>query len=115
MSAGYNEIRKAPRLIFCSHASNRMTSNPDIDKKDDRGNTDLHRACKASDLERVKQLVRSGASVYIENDNTKTPIYKACKYGSAEMIKFLADSVAGIGNCCEKCVKSDKPTRSSLR
>lgn len=44
------------------------------------GNTPLHEACKANNIEKVKYLIEHRSNIDAENDYGRTPLYNAVNY-----------------------------------
>ena len=56
---------------------------------DPTGKTKLIAACEDKDVQRVRSLLTSKASVDCANKDGQTPLYAACKAGSAELVQML--------------------------
>ena len=57
----------------------------DINQQDEKGNTLLHRAAKAADVSRVRELIEQGADVNLQNKVGDTPLSVAAYYSNEEI------------------------------
>jgi ankyrin repeat protein len=62
-----------------------------LNKKDDRGDTALHRAARYGHLDVLLALIRKGADLYAENDDKYNPFQVAVLHGRVDCAKALAD------------------------
>ena len=53
--------------------------------------TDLHKAVRWGELDRVKRLIEEGADTDATDDCGRTALYEACYKGSLEMVKYLCE------------------------
>jgi ankyrin repeat protein len=58
------------------------------------GNTPLHCACLARDLEKVQYLVKKGARLEARNRSDETPLLVACKQQASEIVTYLLEKGA---------------------
>lgn len=69
----------------------------DVNQQDKDGNTLLHKAVEEGDLMRVRELIRKGADVKLENKNGQTPLSIAAKHsGRARGISDDHAEIVGI-------------------
>lgn len=66
----------------------------DINRKDERGNTDLHYAAERGDITRAEIMIKSNADINAPNDSGSTPIFLAVAEGKKEMVSFLIENGA---------------------
>ncbi|XP_078208900.1 tonsoku-like protein isoform X1 [Callithrix jacchus] len=74
-------------------------------RRNDMGETLLHRACIEGQLRRVQDLVRQGHPLNPRDYCGWTPLHEACNYGHLEIVRFLLDHGATVddpgGQGCE--------------
>ncbi|XP_060053300.1 tonsoku-like protein isoform X3 [Erinaceus europaeus] len=74
-------------------------------RRNDVGETLLHRACIEGQLGRVQDLVRQGHPLNPRDHCGWTPLHEACNYGHLEIVHFLLDHGASVddpgGQGCE--------------
>ncbi|XP_062935624.1 tonsoku-like protein isoform X2 [Cynocephalus volans] len=74
-------------------------------RRNDLGETLLHRACIEGQLRRVQDLVRQGHPLNPRDYCGWTPLHEACNYGHLEIVRFLLDQGAAVddpgGQGCE--------------
>ncbi|XP_031525747.1 tonsoku-like protein [Papio anubis] len=74
-------------------------------RRNDMGETLLHRACIEGQLRRVQDLVRQGHPLNPRDYCGWTPLHEACNYGHLEIVRFLLDHGAAVddpgGQGCE--------------
>ncbi|KAM5280683.1 tonsoku-like protein [Ctenodactylus gundi] len=74
-------------------------------RRNDVGETPLHRACIEGHLRRVRDLVKQGHPVNPRDYCGWTPLHEACNYGHLEIVRFLLDHGASVddpgGQGCE--------------
>ncbi|XP_066121458.1 tonsoku-like protein [Saccopteryx bilineata] len=74
-------------------------------RRNDMGETLLHRACIEGQLRRVQDLVRQGHPVNPRDYCGWTPLHEACNYGHLDIVRFLLDHGAAVddpgGQGCE--------------
>nr|XP_020026568.1 tonsoku-like protein isoform X2 [Castor canadensis] len=74
-------------------------------RRNDMGETLLHRACIEGHLHRVQDLVRQGHPLNPRDYCGWTPLHEACNYGHLEIVRFLLDHGAAVddpgGQGCE--------------
>ncbi|XP_006162498.1 tonsoku-like protein [Tupaia chinensis] len=74
-------------------------------RRNDVGETPLHRACIEGQLHRVRNLVRQGHPLNPRDYCGWTPLHEACNYGHLEIVRFLLDQGAAVddpgGQGCE--------------
>ncbi|KAK2095252.1 hypothetical protein P7K49_026668 [Saguinus oedipus] len=74
-------------------------------RRNDMGETLLHRACIEGQLRRVRDLVRQGHPLNPRDYCGWTPLHEACNYGHLEIVRFLLDHGATVddpgGQGCE--------------
>ncbi|GLH13959.1 Ankyrin repeat and KH domain-containing protein mask [Gryllus bimaculatus] len=68
----------------------------DVNAKDNKGATPLHKACTAGHVECVRELTRRGADVNAKNSNEWTPLHIASKGGHVECVQELLRSGADV-------------------
>lgn len=64
-----------------------------LDRQNAEGNTPLHWACVAGQLETVKLLRTAGATVAIENNAERTPICEAHKHQRTAILAFFEETL----------------------
>jgi ankyrin repeat protein len=68
-----------------------------INKKDERGNTSMHVACRIGNIELVKLLLSwKEVNINEKNDWKNTPLHKACKNNHTEIVELLLRSGVNI-------------------
>ncbi|XP_070248665.1 tonsoku-like protein [Myotis yumanensis] len=74
-------------------------------RRNDVGETLLHRACIEGQLRRVQDLVRQGHPLSPRDYCGWTPLHEACNYGHLDIVRFLLDHGAAVddpgGQGCE--------------
>ncbi|XP_006107625.1 tonsoku-like protein [Myotis lucifugus] len=74
-------------------------------RRNDVGETLLHRACIEGQLHRVQDLVRQGHPLSPRDYCGWTPLHEACNYGHLDIVRFLLDHGAAVddpgGQGCE--------------
>ncbi|XP_049621606.1 tonsoku-like protein [Suncus etruscus] len=65
-------------------------------RRNDVGETLLHRACIEGRLGRVRDLVRQGHPVNPRDHCGWTPLHEACNYGHLDIVRFLLDHGASV-------------------
>ncbi|KAL1767190.1 tonsoku isoform X1 [Sigmodon hispidus] len=65
-------------------------------RRNDMGETLLHRACIEGQLRRVQDLVRQGHPLNPRDYCGWTPLHEACNYGHLEIVRFLLDHGASV-------------------
>ncbi|KAM5313305.1 tonsoku-like protein isoform 2-T2 [Glossophaga mutica] len=74
-------------------------------RRNDVGETLLHRACIEGQLRRVQDLVRQGHPLNPRDYCGWTPLHEACNYGHLDIVRFLLDHGATVddpgGQGCE--------------
>ncbi|XP_003463787.1 tonsoku-like protein isoform X2 [Cavia porcellus] len=74
-------------------------------RRNDMGETLLHRACIEGRLRRVQDLVKQGHPLNPRDYCGWTPLHEACNYGHLEIVRFLLDHGASVddpgGQGCE--------------
>lgn len=74
-------------------------------RRNDMGETLLHRACIEGHLRRVRDLVKQGHPLNPRDYCGWTPLHEACNYGHLEIVRFLLDHGASVddpgGQGCE--------------
>ncbi|XP_008832636.1 tonsoku-like protein isoform X2 [Nannospalax galili] len=65
-------------------------------RRNDMGETLLHRACIEGHLRRVQDLVRQGHPLNPRDYCGWTPLHEACNYGHLEIVRFLLDHGATV-------------------
>ncbi|XP_059971459.1 tonsoku-like protein isoform X2 [Mesoplodon densirostris] len=74
-------------------------------RRNDVGETLLHRACIEGQLGRVQDLVRQGHPLNPRDYCGWTPLHEACNYGHLDIVRFLLDRGAAVddpgGQGCE--------------
>ncbi|XP_053786041.1 tonsoku-like protein isoform X2 [Desmodus rotundus] len=74
-------------------------------RRNDVGETLLHRACIEGRLHRVQDLVRQGHPLNPRDYCGWTPLHEACNYGHLDIVRFLLDHGAAVddpgGQGCE--------------
>ncbi|KAG3273354.1 tonsoku like, DNA repair protein, transcript variant X4 [Ictidomys tridecemlineatus] len=78
---------------------------PQWNRRNDMGETLLHRACIEGHLRRVQDLVRQGHPLNPRDYCGWTPLHEACNFGHLEIVRFLLDHGAAVddpgGQGCE--------------
>uniref|UniRef100_G3U8S0 Tonsoku-like protein n=1 Tax=Loxodonta africana TaxID=9785 RepID=G3U8S0_LOXAF len=74
-------------------------------RRNDMGETLLHRACIEGQLRRIQDLVKQGHPVNPRDYCGWTPLHEACNHGHLEIVRFLLDHGATVddpgGSGCE--------------
>lgn len=65
-------------------------------RRNDMGETLLHRACIEGQLRRVQDLVKQGHPLNPRDYCGWTPLHEACNYGHLEIVRFLLDHGAAV-------------------
>ncbi|XP_045142634.1 tonsoku-like protein [Echinops telfairi] len=65
-------------------------------RRNDMGETLLHRACIEGQLRRVQHLVKQGHPVNPRDYCGWTPLHEACNHGHLEIVRFLLDHGAAV-------------------
>lgn len=71
-----------------------ILSSSNLNKKNHKGETLLHRAVIKGDIAKVKDLIAAGASVNTQDNNGWTPLHEASNHGFVEIAKLLLDNGA---------------------
>uniref|UniRef100_A0A2K6JWE8 Tonsoku like, DNA repair protein n=1 Tax=Rhinopithecus bieti TaxID=61621 RepID=A0A2K6JWE8_RHIBE len=91
--------------IFPGPALGRAGEGCAWNRRNDMGETLLHRACIEGQLRRVQDLVRQGHPLNPRDYCGWTPLHEACNYGHLEIVRFLLDHGAAVddpgGQGCE--------------
>lgn len=99
-----NDLTKLSNLI------NALRNEPNkceiLNYQDNHGNTALHLAAMLGNLDAVKILIDSGATVKIRNSQMWTPLNEAVSYGDRELIKCI---LAKYEKEVETLLKETKP------
>ncbi|XP_044729365.1 tonsoku-like protein [Chrysoperla carnea] len=67
-------------------------------RKNDKGETTLHIACRKGNIKNVELLLNQGHPVNIRDHSGWTPLHEACIYGFLNIVKLLIDSGADIND-----------------
>eukprot|EP00899_Mesostigma_viride_P016556 jgi/Mesvir1/24901/Mv22121-RA.3 len=67
-----------------------------LEKRDEKGNTALHDACRKGCMDVVKYLVAAGANMEARNENGSTPLSLACTSGHLETVLHLITNGADV-------------------
>ncbi|XP_059178063.1 tonsoku-like protein [Physella acuta] len=67
-------------------------------RRNEKGETPLHRACITGNLKTVKSLIAEGHPVNPRDFCGWLPLHEACNNGHIEIVKFLLDSGASIND-----------------
>ena len=67
----------------------RRRTKKDSDKRNEKGETKLHRACIEGDLKKVKELIKNGCSINPRDNCGWLPIHEASNHGHAEIVEAL--------------------------
>jgi len=62
----------------CSNKGDMALVSDDVDAKDDRGRTPLHRACENGHTATALALIDRGADIYADDFDERTPLHRAC-------------------------------------
>ena len=68
----------------------------DVNAKDKKGNTPLHKASEYGRADGVKRLLAAGANVNAKDRDGRTPLHKASEYGHADIVKPLLAAGANV-------------------
>ena len=79
---------------FTSPLVSSKPSNPKINRRNQAGETALHRASAAGKLDDVRDLVDQGAHVNVQCNAGWTPLHKACLKGYVQIVQLLCESGA---------------------
>ena len=66
-------------------------SNARIDRRNQAGETALHRACAAGKIDDVRELLNKGADVNAQCNAGWTPLHKACLKGWVDIVRLLCE------------------------
>lgn len=66
------------------------------DKKDNNGDTPLHLAVKANQLDVVRTLINHNATINLRGSGKSTPLHIAAKFGYEECMKALIENKANV-------------------
>eukprot|EP00112_Aurelia_sp_Birch-Aquarium-sp1_P003297 Seg1367.4 transcript_id=Seg1367.4/GoldUCD/mRNA.D3Y31 product="Ankyrin repeat domain-containing protein 11" protein_id=Seg1367.4/GoldUCD/D3Y31 len=77
-----------------------------INKRNKRGETQLHLASIKGDIDRVKGLIKKGADVNMTDHAGWTPLHEACNRGHYRIVKILLKSGANVN---AKGLEDDTP------
>ncbi|XP_072013728.1 uncharacterized protein [Amphiura filiformis] len=67
-----------------------------INKKNDKGETALHRAAIQGDVQAAKSLIKQGADVNVQDFACWSPLHEACNHGSYDVAKQLLKAGAYV-------------------
>ncbi|XP_037632499.1 ankyrin repeat domain-containing protein 31-like isoform X3 [Sebastes umbrosus] len=84
--------QSAAKVSQCVKNPNKMQ----INKRNEKGETLLHRACKREDLARVKVLIQAGISVNMEDYAGWTALHEACVAGDEAVVEELLKAGANV-------------------
>jgi hypothetical protein len=82
-------------------------------KKNDVGETMVHKAAIKGDVEKVRELLEDNAYVNTTDNNGWTPLHEACNHGHEDIVKLLltiADPKAKVNTIGSNIVSIDKIT-----
>ncbi|PWA17060.1 hypothetical protein CCH79_00013257, partial [Gambusia affinis] len=115
--SGSHEIKNKPelnqqktgKLKSCrgekSASSSRSAKVPTekmLHKRNEKGETLLHKACRRKDLPKVKMLLQAGISVNMEDYAGWTPLHEACVSGDEAVVEELLRAGANVNaQSCE--------------
>ncbi|KIW18057.1 hypothetical protein PV08_02344 [Exophiala spinifera] len=68
-----------------------LESEPDLDLRDQDGDTPLHLAASYATVDSIELLLKAGAKVNIQNNRGKTPLHRAVERGSLRVTQLLLD------------------------
>lgn len=68
--------------------------NPKINRRNQAGETQLHRASAAGKLDDVRELIEQGAHINAQCNAGWTPLHKACLKGYVEIVRLLCENGA---------------------
>ncbi|XP_059192326.1 ankyrin repeat domain-containing protein 31-like [Centropristis striata] len=74
----------------------RITNKTNVNKRDGKGETLLHKACKKVDLARVKMLIQAGVSINMEDNAGWTALHEACVVGDEAVVEELLKAGANV-------------------
>ncbi|NXE58005.1 TONSL protein, partial [Casuarius casuarius] len=74
----------------------RLSLCPQWNRRNDRGETPLHRACIEGDLRRAQLFVKQGHPLNPRDYCGWTPLHEACNHGHLEIVRLLLDRGAAI-------------------
>ncbi|EEB13686.1 BRCA1-associated RING domain protein, putative [Pediculus humanus corporis] len=74
----------------------KTTPKININKRNPKGETQLHLACKKSNFEVMKNLIDAGANLNAKDNAGWTPLHDSVFSGNTEVIKFLLDNGANV-------------------
>ena len=74
----------------------RTQAAPDVNTKDENGQTPLHLAALVNDYEKVQMLLNSGADVNAKNNSNYTPLHYAANEDAHEIAELLLKNGADI-------------------
>ena len=60
-----------------------------LNKRNEKGETQLHLACIKGDVRRVRKLVKAGADVNVKDFAGWAPLHEACNHGFVSIAKHL--------------------------
>nr|XP_042900854.1 BRCA1-associated RING domain protein 1 [Parasteatoda tepidariorum] len=86
-----SDARK-PSTSFCPDIALPLPSPAtNLNKKNPKGETPLHRAVIRGDISKVKEYINQGASVNTQDNNGWTPLHEASNHGYFDIAKLLLD------------------------
>ena len=85
-----DELRCLVNCLQKRGAMGALINQPDLSHQD--GNTLLHFAVQADNLEVVDLLLNYGANPSIKNSKNETPAHYAARLGNLEILKFLVEN-----------------------
>ena len=80
---------------FTSPLISSKSSNPKINRRNQAGETSLHRASAAGKLDDVRELILQGANINAQCNAGWTPLHKACLKGYVQIVRVLCENGAG--------------------
>ena len=88
-----DDPQRVARLIKQGH---------DVNVRDYKGKTALHRASQAGFAKITKLLLDNGADIEAKSNEGDTPLFDAAFYGRTEQVKFLVEQGAKIEACNDR-------------
>lgn len=67
-------------------------------RRNEKGETVLHRACIEGNLKQVQYLIEQGHPVNVRDYCGWTPLHESCNYGHQEIVAFLLDRGANVND-----------------